>query len=188
MAVKQAVPPCVRDGKGDAGNSMKKFAVSSADRTSEIQLFSNGRITIDGKEKEVEWIALSSTRRVLRVNGRSFDIDVLSVSRGGNVHVLVNGFPLEISVKDERSLLLHQFGFGGSLHQQAGEVKAPMPGLITKVLVKPGDVVQTGQGVIVLEAMKMENELTAPADGTVKAVHVREREAVDKNAILIELE
>ncbi|NOY06129.1 MAG: acetyl-CoA carboxylase biotin carboxyl carrier protein subunit [Chlorobi bacterium] len=100
----------------------------------------------------------------------------------------MNGIPFDVNVKDERGLLLQRFGFAGSLNKQVGEIKAPMPGLITKVLVKPGDSVAAGQGVIVLEAMKMENELTAPTDGIVKAVHVTEREAVDKNAILIELE
>jgi len=167
---------------------MKKFAVSMADRKSEIQLLSNGRLLVDSEERNVEWISLSSTRRVLRVDGRTFDIDVLSVSREGNVRLLVNGHPLVVDVKDERGLLLQQFGFTGSLNQRGREIKAPMPGLITKVRVKPGDSVEAGQGVIVLEAMKMENELTAPTGGTVKAVHVTEREAVDKNAILIELE
>ncbi|MDE3052849.1 MAG: biotin/lipoyl-binding protein [Gemmatimonadota bacterium] len=63
-----------------------------------------------------------------------------------------------------------------------------MPGLIVRVHVKPGDVVQPGQGLVVMEAMKMENELRATAGGTVKAVAVAPGTAVEKGALLLELE
>ena len=63
-----------------------------------------------------------------------------------------------------------------------------MPGLVLRVLVEPGDEVEQGQGVAVLEAMKMENELTAPAAGTVAAVHVAAGDAVAKNELLIEVD
>jgi len=167
---------------------MKKFVVSTGDRKSNVQLLADGRVFVDDTERSVEWISLSQARRVLRIDGRSFDVDVVSVSREEGVRLLVNGFSFIVHVQDERSLLLQRLGFAGSIDQRGKEIKAPMPGLITKVMVQPGDIVEAGQGVIVLEAMKMENELTAPSGGTVKTVHVTEREAVDKNAILIELE
>ena len=63
-----------------------------------------------------------------------------------------------------------------------------MPGKIAKVLVKVGDAVTQGQGVIVVEAMKMENELKAIADGKVKAVKVKEGDAVDASQSLVEFE
>ena len=63
-----------------------------------------------------------------------------------------------------------------------------MPGLIVRVNVEPGDRVQAGQGLVVMEAMKMENELRAQAAGTVKAVHAVAGNAVEKGALLVELE
>jgi biotin carboxyl carrier protein len=63
-----------------------------------------------------------------------------------------------------------------------------MPGLIVRVDVRPGDVVGAGQGVVAMEAMKMENELRAPAGGTVKAVHATVGSAVEKGAVLVEFE
>jgi pyruvate carboxylase subunit B len=63
-----------------------------------------------------------------------------------------------------------------------------MPGLIVRVLVQPGDVVQAGQGVIVIEAMKMENELRASSAGVVRAVSVAAGSAVEKGAVLVEFE
>ena len=65
---------------------------------------------------------------------------------------------------------------------------APMPGMIVRVSVQVGDVVQPGQGLVVMEAMKMENELRAPAHATVKAVLAQPGTAVEKGALLIELE
>ncbi|MBI4486549.1 MAG: acetyl-CoA carboxylase biotin carboxyl carrier protein subunit, partial [Acidobacteria bacterium] len=62
---------------------------------------------------------------------------------------------------------------------------AAMPGKVVRVLASPGDVVHAGQGLIVLEAMKMENELRAPRDGTVTAVHVREGISVDAGTLLV---
>jgi biotin carboxyl carrier protein len=64
-------------------------------------------------------------------------------------------------------------------------IVAPMPGRIVKVLVAPGDIVTAGQGLVVVEAMKMENELRAPRGGTVAEVRVREGVPVDANAVLV---
>jgi biotin carboxyl carrier protein len=70
---------------------------------------------------------------------------------------------------------------------QPRTIVAPMPGRIVKVLVKPGEAVQARQGLIVVEAMKMENELRAPRDGTVEDVRVAEGSSVEANAVLVVL-
>jgi biotin carboxyl carrier protein len=67
-------------------------------------------------------------------------------------------------------------------------VIAPMPGRIVKVLVKAGDRVARGQGLVVVEAMKMENELRAPREGTVAAVRVSEGMSVEASAVLVVVE
>jgi len=66
-------------------------------------------------------------------------------------------------------------------------VTAPMPGNIFKVLAQPGQSVKEGETVVVLEAMKMENEIVAPADGTISAVHVKEGQSVEADDVLFEL-
>jgi pyruvate carboxylase subunit B len=65
---------------------------------------------------------------------------------------------------------------------------APMPGLVVRVNVKAGDTVEAGQGLIVMEAMKMENELRAHGAGVVKAVRVAPGDAVEKGAVLVEMD
>jgi len=67
-------------------------------------------------------------------------------------------------------------------------LKAPMPGLVVKILVEAGQAVKKGDGLLIVEAMKMENELKASSDGKVKEVKVAEKEAVDKNQVLLEFE
>lgn len=68
-----------------------------------------------------------------------------------------------------------------------GRIKAPIPGLITRVLVAVGDAVEIGQPVMVLEAMKMENEIRAPCSGTIKSVHVEIGQSVIRNEVLAEI-
>jgi pyruvate carboxylase subunit B len=107
---------------------------------------------------------------------------------GERVRVTLRNHVLEATVKDETALLLERFGLAENAGTAQREVRAPMPGLVLRVSVEPGQVVEAGQGLVVLEAMKMENELRAPADGTVAAVHVAPGTAVGKNTLLVELE
>ena len=69
-----------------------------------------------------------------------------------------------------------------------GAVKAPMPGRVVKALVAEGDTVEAGQPVIIVEAMKMENEVTAPGPGVVRSINVSQGDTVDAGAVLVELE
>lgn len=101
------------------------------------------------------------------------------------VDVHVDGSVLRAGIDDGRSWRGGQAAGGAG---SGGQVTAPMPGKITRVLVQPGDEVHAGQGIIVVEAMKMENELAAPRDGRVAAVPVSEGDPVDAGAVLVVLE
>jgi pyruvate carboxylase subunit B len=103
-------------------------------------------------------------RYVLRIDGRRFDIDAL----------------------DERARAIRDLAAAAGGPAGPQPLKAPMPGLIVRVTVAVGDAVAAGQGIVVMEAMKMENELAAPAAGTVKAVHAKAGNAVEKGALLVE--
>ena len=114
---------------------------------------------------------------------------VVTVERdGAATRVWIDGAPVDVEVRTESDLLLERFGLDAGDAAADREIKAPMPGLVLRVLVAPGDAVAAGQGVAVLEAMKMENELSAPADGTVAAVHVAPGDAVGKGDLLIEVD
>lgn len=99
------------------------------------------------------------------------------------------GIPVEAEVVPARLAALEQVrrGVEGGAARPV-EVKAPMPGLVVRIGVEPGQVVRRGQVLVVLQAMKMENELSAPRDGTVREIRVRAGQAVDHGEVLAVLE
>lgn len=99
---------------------------------------------------------------------------------GETVDVTVGGDPFRFTVSDARRAALRAGG-GAS----AGEVRTPMPGAVVRLMVAVGDVVSDGQPVIVVEAMKMENEFKAQMDGVVTAVHVAPGDTLESGALLI---
>ncbi|MEZ4378200.1 MAG: biotin/lipoyl-containing protein [Gemmatimonadales bacterium] len=113
----------------------------------------------------------------LAVEGRT--ADQWQLVAAGTVH--------EVEVVDERTAHIRSLAGASGVQAAGGSVKAPMPGLVVRVLVEVGATVEKGQGLVVLEAMKMENELRAPADGIVTALHATTGAAVDKGAVLVEL-
>jgi biotin carboxyl carrier protein len=106
----------------------------------------------------------------------------------GQWRLIDRGEVLEVEVLDERTG--HIRGLVGAVRAQDGPIQlmAPMPGLVMRVLAEPGDAVAAGQGLVVLEAMKMENELTAPAEGRVARVAVTPGQAVEKGTLLMVVE
>jgi biotin carboxyl carrier protein len=103
---------------------------------------------------------------------------------GGELVVSVNGAAIPVVVRDPRAT----FRGGQHLARSAGTVVAPMPGRVLRVLVKPGDVVSARQGLVVVEAMKMENELRAPSDARVVEVRATEGMLVEAKTVLLVLE
>jgi pyruvate carboxylase subunit B len=123
----------------------------------------------------------------LILEGRSAEV-VVKPGGSGRYIVHLSGRNFEVDLKDEKGLLLERFGLAGISHEGIHEVRAPMPGLVLSVGIEAGSHVSLGQGLVVLEAMKMENELRASSEGTVKAIHVAAGDAVSKNDLLLEIQ
>jgi len=107
---------------------------------------------------------------------------------GKELVLRVNGNRFVLTVKEDIDLLLASMGMNMNATQKAAPLKAPMPGMIHKILVTPGQVVQKGDALLILEAMKMENVLKASGTATIKAIKTEEKTAVEKGAVLIEME
>lgn len=105
----------------------------------------------------------------------------------GRYTLRFDGWRLEAEALDERTRAIRDLTAEQAAHAGPLPVTAPMPGMIVRVHVQVGDTIEAGQGVIAMEAMKMENELRASTAGTVKAVLVQPGQAVDKGAVLVEL-
>ncbi|MBA3659551.1 MAG: biotin attachment protein [Gemmatimonadales bacterium] len=145
------------------------------------------RVTVGGRTVTASLSAISGTPlRLLMLDGRPTELVVETAGRG-LWSFIRGGERTDAEVVDERTRHIRSLTVPRDQKPGAGPIKAPMPGLVLRVLVGPGDQVTAGRGVIVLEAMKMENELTATADGTVSRVLVGTGQAVEKGQPLVEL-
>ena len=104
-----------------------------------------------------------------------------------NITLRINGKLHTVKIADKYDVLIDQLGLKNTTKIVGGNIKAPMPGLVLDVLVQVGQEVKAGDKVLILEAMKMENVITAQSDGTIKAINVQRGNAVEKNALLIEI-
>lgn len=93
-----------------------------------------------------------------------------------------------LEAKDQYDVLLEKMGIAGGASSKATKLKAPMPGKVLEIMVETGKTVAKGEGLLILEAMKMENMLKAEQDGIIKSVNVSVGDAVEKNNVLIEFE
>jgi len=121
-------------------------------------------------------------------DGHSYTVDVIKHDpQTKTMQVLVNGNKYNLELRDKYDELLSSLGMNVTA-KAVKEMKAPMPGMVLDVMVKPGDSVNKDQALLVLEAMKMENVLKSPGDAVVKSIVVTKGTAVEKNQVLITFE
>ncbi len=143
------------------------------------------RVTVDGTSHLAELRAVPGTpNRLLVIDGRSWSLPVLAAGRG-RWDVLDHGERRELLVLDERQAHIRSLAGSGTQRSGLQVLKAPMPGLVVRVLVEPGQKVVEGTGLIVLEAMKMENELKATGPAAVAEVSIRPGQTVERGQELI---
>lgn len=120
-------------------------------------------------------------------NKKSYRAEILKADPATKTFTIrVNNSVQTVAVKDKFDLLLEKMGMNTSASSKINNIKAPMPGLIIDLKIKPGDTVNAGDALLILEAMKMENVLKSPGGGTVKNVKVKKGDSVEKGQILIE--
>jgi pyruvate carboxylase subunit B len=106
----------------------------------------------------------------------------------GRYTLWIDGYRFDAEALDERTRAIRDLSAANAAPAGPAPIIAPMPGLIIRVNVAVGDAVEAGQGVVVMEAMKMENELRASTAGTVKSIEVSPGTAVEKGSLLVALE
>ena len=166
--------------------------VEAAGRRRTVEVSRSGdrfHVSIDGQPHEVDVKEVGGVLSLL-IGTTSYDISRSKTVEGIDM-VHVDGVPVEVTVVEDRP----SWGRGPSTALGTGarddgpqRITAPMPGKVVKLLVKAGDRVEPRQGVVVVEAMKMENELRARAAGTVSEVRAVEGTTVEAGAILVVLE
>ncbi|MBV6520807.1 MAG: hypothetical protein MNPFHGCM_00925 [Gemmatimonadaceae bacterium] len=125
---------------------------------------------------------------LLRIDDTVHRVAVRRGTERGRYDLWMGGYSFRVEALDERSRVIRELTQAKNGPKGPAPVTAPMPGLVVRVHVIEGQQVVAGQGVVVIEAMKMENELRAAADGTVKRVVAVQGIAVEKGAVLVEFE
>jgi len=162
-----------------------RFHVTIADQALTVDI-DGDRVMVDGEVCHATLRVLPGTPlRQLLLDGRPATLAVEALGHGRWM-LVSSGERWEAEVLDERTRHIRGLAAEANQRPVAEVLRAPMPGLVVRVYAKPGESVEAGSGLVVLEAMKMENELKAAAAGVVKRIRVAPGEAVEKGQVLVE--
>jgi biotin carboxyl carrier protein len=146
---------------------------------------------IVGGEKiilDIQPLANDQTSNVI-YNNKSYNVEIIDFDEAAKLStVKVNGNLYKVQVEDQFDLLLKKLGMDTAAGVKIREIKAPMPGLVLKIMVEEGAEVKKGDNLLVLEAMKMENILKSSTDGIVKKILVMQGDKIEKNTVLVQFQ
>jgi len=149
-----------------------------------VEIIDDRHVSVDGKVYEVDFESVSGQPVYsLIVDGKSYE--GYAAQDEDTWQVLLRGRLYPVTVEDEREKRLRSAAGGGVTETGEFHLRAPMPGLIVTVPIQEGQPVKRGQVLLILESMKMQNELKAPRDGTIGRVRVRAGETVEQKQILL---
>ncbi|HQY20062.1 MAG TPA: acetyl-CoA carboxylase biotin carboxyl carrier protein subunit [Ignavibacteria bacterium] len=175
---------------------MKKFQISFADPDStgvshsnqELTLLSDNTAIVNGKEIEFDSKWLNPNVLILRINNKNYYITAEENTDENFTEINIDSLTHRVTCKSEFDILKEQFAGNKSDDKSKSDILSPMPGIIKKMNVTEGQEVKKGDVILVLEAMKMENEIKAKKDSIIKKICVEEMCSVEKNELLIMLE
>ncbi len=162
------------------------YRVKSAEgQEKEVEIGSEG-LSIDGQAIDWNISKISEFHYHIISGGKSYNAELVNADYQQKVLTLkIEDQVFEISIKDKMDQLLEKMGISAQSTTAIADVKAPMPGLILDILVEPGQTIQKGDQLMILEAMKMENVLKAQGEGTISGIEVTKGDSVEKNQVLI---
>ena len=143
------------------------------------------------KLNEFEVLEINHEKKeiILQKGSRKFQCKILKKNNKDQLFVIkINGNISTIRIVKSVEKTIEKLGINKKSQQNINILKAPMPGLILKLMVKIGDQIKKGEALIILEAMKMENILSSPVDGIIKEIKVKPQQTVEKNNVLINFE
>ncbi|MBY0245110.1 MAG: biotin/lipoyl-binding protein [Sphingobacteriaceae bacterium] len=147
---------------------------------------SQDQVSVNHEPILFDRVAIAEGKSHIIYQNKSYNIEVISLNEDNSSTIKVNGSIYNVTVENHFDQLLKQLGMDNLTSNKVLDVKSPMPGLVLNILVSEGDEVKKGDSLLVLEAMKMENNLKSPCDGVVKRIAVAKGDIVEKNAVLIQ--
>ena len=169
----------------------ERYKIQTNDQAFDVTFLNKEKTSalLNGKKIELDVRELSQGSFHVIHEYASYQIDVVGINREEKkVRLKINGKTSDFSIQDRMDLLLAEMGLDALKSGKINELKAPMPGLVLDILVKVGDLVQKGDPLIILEAMKMENMIKAAGAGKIKKILATKGSAVEKGALLIQFE
>lgn len=161
-----------------------KYTAIVDDQVYEIEVSANNTVLINGEPHSVDFRGIDGVSLYsLLIDNASWE--ALVERSGDQYRVLIDGEMHLVEVQDERTRKLAKVEKKGGTPTGEVTLKAPMPGLVRAVSVNVGDSVAAKQGVVILEAMKMENELRAPRAGVIKEIRVKPGDKVEQGQVLL---
>lgn len=149
-----------------------------------IEIIDEHHVSINGRVQEVDFESISGQPVYsLIVDGKSYESYVYETEEGWQV--LTRGRQYNLTVEDEREKRLRAAAGSGVAETGEYHLKAPMPGLVVSIPVNEGDKVEKGQVVLILESMKMQNELKSPKAGTIGRIRIKQGETVEQRQALL---
>ncbi|MBC7653969.1 MAG: acetyl-CoA carboxylase biotin carboxyl carrier protein subunit [Oligoflexus sp.] len=148
----------------------------------------NDVINLNGNDLSLDMVSLGNNKCHIIKNNKSYTAELVEKNLVEKTFkIKVNNNVYEIKAKDQYDELLKDLGLENLNATKLKEIKAPMPGLVLKVLINEGDEIKKGENLFVLEAMKMENMIKAPADIVIKKLSIKPGDKVEKNQVLVVL-
>lgn len=163
---------------------MNEFVVNVGKKKFDISISGNNSVLLNKKKKKVELSKLSDYTYLLKIDEKVYHITSEKIGNT-NYHYFINGFSYDVSVRTLLEEKAHEYLKNKVKDSHTDIVKAPMPGLILSIKKKVGDKVEMGEPIILLEAMKMENNIKTTSSGVIKEILVTENSAVEKNETLV---
>ena len=164
-----------------------KYITTIEDKQFTVEIIDEKHVSVDGKVYEIDFESVSGQPVYsLIVDGRSHESYIYQGEE--NWQVLLRGRLYPVTVEDEREMRLRAAAGGRVAETGEFHLRAPMPGLVVTVTVTEGQEVKKGEVLLILESMKMQNELKAPRDGTIGRIRVQPGESVEQRQTLLSVQ
>ena len=149
----------------------------------------DGKYQLNGHEGHLDLLEKQIGSFHCEIDGVSHEADLVKLdTENKQITLRIKGQKVQVQIQEPVDLLLEKVGLKIEKHKKVNQLKAPMPGLVLRILVEPGQAVSAGEPLLILEAMKMENVLKSPGEGKVKAIKISKGQAVEKGQVLLEFE
>jgi len=165
---------------------MADYIVSIDEKKHSLKIFSHDKVELNGEIYEVELSQLSKYSYLLKLNNNIYHVTSEKLN-SHNYSFTINGSSYYTTVRTNLEEKANAYLQNKAKESGTEIIKSPMPGLIVKILKQVGDNVEVGEPIILLEAMKMENEIRASATGIVNSISIKENASVEKGQALLEI-